>query len=223
MKSFTTKNIRTGAAFIGLCTLGSGSIILTNTASGAPKAEEPKAAARENSASSSSLQSQDSEFINNAVRANAEEIALGLLAIQKSTSKEVKDFGRDLVDTHVQAFRNLIELAVRKSQFIPMAQIQISPIEMEQLNSRSGADFDKAFITAVIGKQTRNQANLQRYEEMGGDNEIRDYAKDLLSSIKDRISDAQQLGTSMGIAGDLLNPPPVAESPDNAPSSQKKP
>lgn len=218
MKLQFTRLLRMGAMALGI------SGIATATVSGVGKTilvqentHYPSKAPDRNA--SRAPRHQDVQFFNDMAGFEFRQIALGALAIEKGSTDDIKDYGRHLIESHVNSLQRLMDLSSRKDVFIPLDQIKPPVDQLAQLGQKSGSEFDRAFIIAAINDETTTQIGLQRFLEQVQDIDIRDFANHLLSNASDRLSDARALGGNLGIASREMNPPPVAEqtAPESTP------
>jgi len=175
--------------------------------------------AQNSPSNTTSLSHEEVQFLNDAVKRSMREIALGFMAIEKGATDDIKEFGRQLIDTHVKNTKDLMEIASRKQVLIPMDQIKLPDKDLKNLAQQPGGAFDKAFVRLVIYDQTAAQASLQQFLSQVQDKTVRNLANQFLSDTSDHLSDARDLGGELGLAQEDLNPPPpVGEAPQASPS-----
>ncbi|MEO7120794.1 MAG: DUF4142 domain-containing protein [Ginsengibacter sp.] len=78
------------------------------------------------------------------------EVALGKIAAEKATNKEVKDFGEMMVKDHTKANDELKSIAAEKNITLPATISDDSQKKIADLNKESGKDFDKDYINAMV-------------------------------------------------------------------------
>jgi len=93
---------------------------------------------------------EDSQFAVDAVNKCVAEITLGKLAIQKGKSKMVKNFGTMMVKDHGKANDKLMALIKAKKIALPATPDTLQQKMIQNLSQKSGNDFDKAYIKAMI-------------------------------------------------------------------------
>jgi putative membrane protein len=171
--------------------------------------------------SATSLTHDEVQFLNDSIKRNLNEIALGFIAIEKGASDDIKEYGRQIIDSHVKDTKDLMELASRKQIFIPLDQIKLPDKDLKSLAQQPGAAFDKAFVRLVVNDQNASQAGLQQFLSQVQDKDVRNLANQMLSNLTDHLSDARDLGGELGIAQEELNPPPpVGEPPIPQPNER---
>jgi len=185
----------------------------------ASMASPAKPLAQASPSSNTSLTHDEVQFLNDAVKRSMGEIALGFMAVEKGATDDLKEFGRQLIDTHVKNTKDLMEIASRKQIFIPMDQIKLPDTELKKLAQQPGGAFDKTFVRIVISDQTGSQAALQQFLSRVQDKDVRNLANQFLSDSSDHLADARDLGGELGLAQEELNPPPpVGEAPQTGPT-----
>jgi len=92
----------------------------------------------------------DAEFTVKAASGSMAEVALGKIAQQKGMSKQVKNFGTMMVTDHSKINDFIRALAVTKNISIPKAPGAEQQKLIRKLSGKSGRDFDKAYISAMI-------------------------------------------------------------------------
>lgn len=99
-------------------------------------------------ASSNTAVMQDN-FWTKAAQGGMAEVELAKLALQKSQNADVKKFAQTMVTDHTKANDELKALAAKKSVVLP-TDIGSHKSTMDDLSKLSGADFDKAYVAAMV-------------------------------------------------------------------------
>ena len=94
--------------------------------------------------------SDDAKFATNAADGGMAEVALAKLALQKTTNPQITDFANMMVKDHSAANDALMAIAKNKSITLPTAVSADDQKEMDDLSKKSGKDFDKAYVDAMI-------------------------------------------------------------------------
>jgi putative membrane protein len=114
----------------------------------------------------------DAKFAVEAANGGLTEVELGQLAQEKASRTEVKNFGAMMVKDHSMANMEMKALAKSKSITLPDS---ISSEEQElkkQLSAKSGAEFDKAYVSAMVEDHKKDIAAFEearkkvKYPEM---------------------------------------------------------
>jgi putative membrane protein len=141
------------------------------------------------------VQSSDRDFVNHMLADGTAEIELGKLASTHAASADVKRFGEMMVQDHTSAGNDLKKIAstwnVEPNPSLDDKHRDL----MDRLSKLNGADFDKAYIDAMIDD----------HQDAVGDLESR---VDSEASLTDRLTNK-----------DSANAKPVPERSDNAPKA----
>ena len=78
------------------------------------------------------------------------EVKLGQLAQEKATNARVKAFGQMMVNDHSKAGDELKALAGKKNVTLPQTMGDDHQKKYDDLQKKSGTDFDKAYINAMV-------------------------------------------------------------------------
>ena len=126
----------------------------------------------------------DTDFLNKAGQGGMAEVELGKLAVAKAQSPEVKAFGQKMIDDHSKANNELKELAVRKNFVVPS---DVSPSQksmIEKLGKLSGADFDKAYVDAMVDDHETDVKLFKDEADGGKDGDVKAWAGKTLSTLQ---------------------------------------
>jgi putative membrane protein len=93
----------------------------------------------------------DAQIAHVAVTANSADSAAGVLAKQKGTAKSVKDFGQTMINDHSAVNKQAVALAKKlnvtpEDNDVSKSLKSDADANMSNLQGKSGADFDKAYI-----------------------------------------------------------------------------
>lgn len=103
----------------------------------------------------------DTELLPKLHHVNQEEIKAGELAQQKSSSSDVKNYGKMLVKDHQQADQELTTLAKKinvdltamtamKTDTKSQEKREVKQHKMDQLQTMTGKDFDRGFLQMMV-------------------------------------------------------------------------
>jgi putative membrane protein len=90
------------------------------------------------------------------------QIQLGQLAQQKGTTTHVKELGKIMEDAHTKSQRELTALAGRRSITIPTSPTNDAMDAYQNLNEKSGKDFDIAYADMMV---TRHNDAISAFEK----------------------------------------------------------
>jgi putative membrane protein len=104
----------------------------------------------------------DAKFAVEAASGGMAEVELGKLAQTKATNAQVKDFGAMMVKDHAKANAEMKDLAGSKKIVLPNSLSNEDQKLKTRLASKSGADFDKAYVDAMVDDHKKD---IKAFEE----------------------------------------------------------
>ena len=153
----------------------------------------------------------DAGFMRHAAADSLAEIDMGHIALDKSSSDQVKQFAQKIIDDHTKANDQLMSIAQRKQVTLPTEPMPMAKQEAAHLKTLSGAAFDSAYARAMV-KDHRKAIKLFGMESQNAtDTDLKQFASTTLPILKTHMEMAEQLkGSSMhgsqGMAGhDAMN------------------
>ncbi|MBW6497558.1 MAG: DUF4142 domain-containing protein [Bacteroidales bacterium] len=135
-------------------------------------------------------QQNDAQFLVNIAEINMKQIQLGQLAQQKGTTTHVKELGKMMEDAHTKSQRELTALARSKSITIPTTATNDVRDAYNDLNEKTGVDFDKAYADLMV---SRNEDAISAFEKATTDNydtEIKNWAIASLPALRTNLNHA---------------------------------
>lgn len=135
----------------------------------------------------------DTDFVRRAGSASLTQIALGKLAAEQASSKDVKTYAAGMVADHTRANEALARLAGSKGVQIAVAPEPAQQQEIDRIRALDGAAFDRAYSDAVVHDHKQTTGLYQLEAEKGDDVEIRDYARAQLPLLKEHEKSAGRL------------------------------
>jgi len=132
------------------------------------------------------------DFFAKASSDGAAEVQMGQLALQKASSPRTREFAQQLVRDHTAANKQLAALADRKHAQV--AQQPPSSELMDKLQSLSGSDFDKAYVSAMVGA---HQKAIELFDTAthSSDPQISAFASKTLPTLRHHLQMAQALSS----------------------------
>jgi putative membrane protein len=156
------------------------------------------------SATASSLSAADRKFVLEAAEGGMAEVELGLLAVQKAESDDVKKFGQRMVDDHGKANDTLKELAASKGITLPQGPNAKQEATKERLAKLSGERFDKAYMRDMLLDHKKDIAAFRSESTSGRDSDIKSFAGTTLPTLQDHLKNAQSVAPKVAQAGGAL-------------------
>lgn len=127
----------------------------------------------------------DRELVLEAARGGIAEVALGRLAVQKATDPAVRQFGQQMVDAHTKTNGELQPLAKAKRFTLPTEESAAQKATLDRLSKLSGAPFNQALMSEMVGKHTRERALIQRLAQKANDPDLRAWGTRTLPSVQE--------------------------------------
>lgn len=125
----------------------------------------------------------DAEFLVAASEINMNEIALGKLAQTKGTLSDVKDLGKMMETEHTAALKELQDLAAKKQISIPASATEDGQKEYDDLNKKSGNDFDKAYADMMVSGHKDAIDKFEKAASSSVDPEVKAWAAKMLPAL----------------------------------------
>jgi len=118
------------------------------------------------------LSGPDAKFAVAAYGGGLAEVALGKLAQERASNQQVKDFGAMMVKDHSAANDKLKQIADAHKVVMPAGITAEAQALKKDLEAKSGADFDKAYVDAMVKdheediKEFQEAQNVIRYPDL---------------------------------------------------------
>jgi putative membrane protein len=140
----------------------------------------------------------DQKFAKAAATGGMAEVKLGQLAVEKADSSKVKDFGKRMVADHSKANEKLKSIAGEKSISLPSDVSAKDKALYDRLSAMSGANFDKAYMSAMLKDHKTAVADFEQEANSGSDEKIKSFASDTLPTLKEHLQMATDVAQSVG-------------------------
>lgn len=134
----------------------------------------------------------DRKFMADAAADGMAEVALGKLAAEKASQKEVKDFAKMMVDDHTKANAELKSLAEKKAVKLPAEPKPAHKAVEARLARLSGAAFDKAYMAAMVKDHRKAVDMFTRQSNGAADDDLQAWATRTLPALKHHLEEAQE-------------------------------
>ena len=135
----------------------------------------------------------DAEFAVKAADGGMLEVALGKLALTNAASAEVKQFGQMMIDDHSKAGEELKAVASTKNITMPAALSNDHQKIVEDFSKKTGADFDKDYISLMVDDHEDDIKEFKREVENGKDAELKAWAAGKISTLEDHLGAAKNI------------------------------
>lgn len=118
----------------------------------------------------------DAKFATTAAVGGMAEVAMGKMALEKSTNAKVKEFANMMVNDHGKVNAELMEIAKTKNITLPTMVDEDHQKKMDDLSKKTGADFDKAYTAAMVDGHKSTLKLMQDEAKDGIDVELKAFA-----------------------------------------------
>jgi len=118
----------------------------------------------------------DADFSTKAAVGGMTEVALGKLALEKSSNAKIKDFATMMVTDHGKANAELMAIAKAKNITLPADVDADHQKKMDELKQKTGADFDKAYVDAMVDGHKKTLTLMQDEAKDGKDADLKAFA-----------------------------------------------
>jgi putative membrane protein len=139
-------------------------------------------------------------FVQKAAQDGMTEVAVGKVALSKSSDESVRTFAQRMVDDHGKANAELSSIAKSKGIDVPKALDAEHQQMVDSLSAKSGSDFDREYSNHMNMDHTKAIALFEAASKTS-DADIAGFAKKTLPTLKEHKKLAEKLpGKSMGSA-----------------------
>lgn len=139
----------------------------------------------------------DAEFAVKAASGGLMEVQLGNLAISNGSSQAVKDFGSGMVNDHSAANGELMSLASSKNIALPDVPGNEHQKEIDKLKSKTGSDFDKAYMEFMVKDHKEDIDLFQKETDNGMDQDLKSWAAQKIPVLQHHLQMAEQIEKSL--------------------------
>ncbi|MDP9079661.1 MAG: DUF4142 domain-containing protein [Bacteroidota bacterium] len=139
----------------------------------------------------------DAKFAVAAANGGMAEVELGQLAQQKAANAKVKDFGAMMVTDHTKANDEMKALAKSKGITLPVAIDTDEQKVKDDLSAKSGADFDKAYVSNMIDDHKKDIKEFEDASKNCKDADLKAFAINTLPTLKMHLDAIQKIHDSM--------------------------
>lgn len=129
----------------------------------------------------------DAKFVVDAGNGGLTEVELSKLAQQKATNAKAKEFADMMVMDHNKANEELKTLAKTKNVTLPDSLNADSKKAWEGLSKKSGVDFDKAYINAMVDDHKKTVSLFEDASKNLKDADLKAFVDKTLPVIKGHL------------------------------------
>jgi|SRR4051812_8603183 len=133
------------------------------------------------------------EFIQDAIKGDNSEIALGNLAATSASSQGVKEFGETLAADHGKAKKEAAAVATKMGVEPPGGLKTEAKTELDRLNALSGSNFDQEFVEYMIKDHQKDISDFQKQAKSAASGPTAELAKKQLPTLRKHLRIAKSL------------------------------
>jgi putative membrane protein len=126
-------------------------------------------------------------FMTEAAKGGIAEVELSRVATTKAQNAEVKKFAQQMIQDHTNANAELKQLAGKKNITLPTELDAEHKALKDRLSSLSGAEFDKAYINAMVSDHEKTVNLFKTQADGGTDAETRAFAAKTLPKLQGHL------------------------------------
>jgi putative membrane protein len=130
-------------------------------------------------------------FLVKAANSGMAEVQMGELAQQKAVNQQVKNFGAMMKTEHGAANETVRTLAAQRNVTLPQAIGDIQKKDIEDLNKKSGTDFDKAYIKTMIRAHNETIDLFEQAASKANDAEVKTFINNSLPKLRNHLDSAK--------------------------------
>jgi putative membrane protein len=160
----------------------------------------------------------DSKFIREAASNNLLEIRLGTIAQKKASNLSVKQFGERMATDHTRMLDEWRALVPKTGYPFQPGLSNEQEKELKRLEKLSGPEFDREYMTAMIQGHQSTAAKFQGEGQSANSPEVRQLVAAQLPVVQQHLSLATQVGSQVGVPGNVAVTTPTPNAPAPAPT-----
>lgn len=142
--------------------------------------------------------SPDVQFMREAARGGVAEVQMGRLAMRQASSRQVRQFGRRMVEDHSAANQQLRDIAMTEGVRLPMSPGPEHHAMLSRLRRLSGRAFDRAYMAEMVRDHRKDVAAFQNEARNGRDPDVRSFARQTLPTLREHLRMAVEIARSVG-------------------------
>ena len=145
-----------------------------------------------------SQQQMDKKFVQGALQGGMAEVALGKLALEKSSNEDVKKFAQRMVDDHTKLGEDMKPAAEQLGVAMPAGLSKKDQALEAKLQGLSGAQFDKAYVKAMVKDHQKDLQEFQHEAQAAATPAVKEAAQKGAPIIQSHLEQIQQIAKSGG-------------------------
>lgn len=147
--------------------------------------------------SCSSANTDSSKFLSKALQDGKAEIRVCQLALQRSSSNDIKQFAQRMIDDHTRTDQEIQELATRKGVTLPADVSAEQKLTYDKLSALSGAGFDKEFMDHNVSDHEGDVKDFKEQADKGTDADVKAFAEKTLQMLQTHLELSKQVAAKV--------------------------
>jgi putative membrane protein len=139
----------------------------------------------------------DAKFATTAADGGMAEVELGKIAQKNSSNEKIKNFGAMMVTDHGKVNDELMAIAKTKNITLPTACSADEMKNVDELSKKTGADFDKAYVDAMIDGHKKALDLMQTEAKDGKDADLKAFAAKTAPAVQAHLDAINKIHDSM--------------------------
>ena len=150
-----------------------------------------------NTMGATTVKEDDAQFAVEAASGGMMEVETSQLAQQKAQNAKVKEFAAMLVTDHTAANNELKSLASSKNITLPATMGDDHQKHVKDLNEKSGADFDKAYMKMMVDDHKEDVDKFEKASEKCEDPDLKAFAAKTLPVLRKHLDAAKSTNDAL--------------------------
>src|SRR5215813_3638380 len=126
------------------------------------------------------------------------EVELGRLAMDRSTSSDVKSFANKMVEDHSKANADLRQLASMLKVSLPTANDVSSNAIKNKLQTLPQSQFDRAYLDEMVKGHSDAVNQFEAYGKDAQNSDVKGWASKTLPVVRDHLAMARDIQARLG-------------------------
>jgi putative membrane protein len=147
----------------------------------------------------------DEAFVRKTLEDNQAQVQMGQLAAEKSSSDDVKKFGEKMVQIHQQLTEQFKPVAQKFGVSEPKDPSKKDKQEIARMQTLSGADFDTAFIQAMMREQQSDLKEFKSEAQASQDPAVQQLAQSDAPVLSEHLQILEQLAQAHNVTVESKN------------------
>jgi putative membrane protein len=155
------------------------------------------------------LNDSDRDFLKKAEDGDIKERNIGRVVLEKSQTKDVKDYAQMLVDDHTKDLRKVVDLMNQKGMAQPKELPEVQHEALGKLNGLSGAALDREFMSTMVEDHQKDITEFRKEVNSAQDEDVKYYAQHTLPVLQEHLQKAQMLNEQLSSGSRTRTPSAV--------------